>query len=122
MNELGLERIETALGISLPADYRRAVAGGEAATNQGFWQDALFNDPEVVIERTNWLRGMTEDSGSALTPPHRVVSEVNGRDCVLIDASALGQPLPRWDHETSRLMPFVESLYAYATAWRNATQ
>ena len=110
MTEQDLSEIESALGVLLPDEYRRAMNASAAVASDAFWHRGLFNRAERVIRDTRWLRGYVGTSDPTWRHGRAVISEVSGGDYVLLDTADPTAPLCLWDHETGLVEVFAPSL------------
>ena len=106
MTNEGLRKIEVALGVQLPEEYRVAVTPADPGHLEYFSVGALYNQPETIIEETRRLAGITKSFDDPWDEKWVAISEVNGGDGVLLDTGRSDALLLLWDHETSLVEPF----------------
>ncbi|MDB5290277.1 MAG: hypothetical protein JWL69_1518 [Phycisphaerales bacterium] len=120
MTENGLQRIESALSLTLPAEYRLVMASAPAAC--GFWYGGLFNHPERIIQDTLYLRNIIASYGRPDPQTWVVVSEINGGDIVFLDTSEPDAPLRYWNHETMEVESFTDTVRRFVESTLTAIE
>jgi hypothetical protein len=119
MTDDQLDAVEAALGVELPAEYRRVSRefpfrplGRDAV----YW---FFNDPAAVIAATRTPLG-GEYPGAPLLPRYVAIGHSPAGDVYLLDLDAPGHSVVVLSHETHAVEPEWPTFAAFVTEWVRA--
>jgi hypothetical protein len=116
MTDDQLDAIEAALGVRLPAEYRRVSREfpfQPMGRDSAYW---FYDDPAAVINTTRAPLG-GEYAGPDLLPRYVVIGDGPAGDAHLLDTEAAGAPVPVLSHETHAVEPEWPTFSAFVAEW-----
>jgi hypothetical protein len=112
-----LDKIEAALGIRLPADYRRLSRAFPFKPIGRDWVYWFFNDPDRVIGSTLYPLQDGRYAGPDLLPRYVAIGQSAGGDPYLLDTASAESPVLCLSHETHAIEPAWATFAAFTEEW-----
>ncbi|MDQ2686300.1 MAG: SMI1/KNR4 family protein [Armatimonadota bacterium] len=112
MTDEDLKRIETALGITIPASYRAAIHAEDTF--------GLFDSPDAVIGYTQAPLSEGDYDGANWRPSYVAIGDSGAGDLYFIDAAREPSPvfcLSHEDHMITQEAPSLAAFMADARQW-----
>lgn len=134
MTDAELDRIESALALSLPESYRQFMLDYPhwLPDRQPEWSDVeqweLANDPDRVIRFNEYVRGFGrgEFFDDAVWPPHYfVIGSEEEQNWYFLDLSRGGEAIFQFHHDKGEVRELAASLRAFPDeliAWWRAIE
>lgn len=120
MSDDQLDRIESALGVTLPPAYRRVSRAFPFRPIGRDWVYWFYDDPGAVIDETLHPMEDGDYSGPALLPRYVVIGQSAAGDAYLLDLAGDGLPVACLSHETHAVEPEWPTFEAFVEEWKRA--
>jgi hypothetical protein len=120
MTDEQLDEIESVLGVSLPAEYRRVSREfpfQPIGRDRVYW---FYDDPRAVIHETRHPMEDGEYAGSDLLPQFVVIGRSAAGDAYLLDLNAPSPAVASLSHETHAIDSERQAFAAFVAEWLQA--